>query len=190
MEDSFLWYPRFEKMICSSLGSKESKSKILENMMNIYVKNVTNEAEFCYLNQNKALNLASQVSQVMTFFYFYWLDTKYEMEDFNFYYNKMSQLLTINLDMELIASSHKLQNIKNTNNENYSLILISKFINAFNIYLDNSTEHIITALLRSKFINKKYNNIFSSILEKIFTLKVNKLGLLSTISMTSDASYA
>lgn len=185
--NAFLWYPRFEKLICSSVGSKSYKN--LENMMDIYIKSVSNEIGQCYENPDDAEALKNQVNQVMTFFYFYWLNNKYEIDDYTLYYEKMSKLMTINIDMELITLYK--QNINENDLTNESVLLISKFINAFNIYLDNSIDHIITSLLRSKFIDNKYSNIFENIIEVLYSFKNNNTDDLSSkLTIISDETYA
>lgn len=153
MEESFSWSASFSKDLCQSISSQNHT--VLLNLLRKYIKNVSSEAVDCSREPELAAELSNHINRTLTFFYFYWLDIKEQCDDqvTNLYLNKISDLLSIYLEIKLPGT-----NLFNT-----------IFIN-----LENSTEHVLRVLL-----NAKLSKLDQAVYEPIFSKCFSKSGCLT-----------
>ncbi|KAH0535647.1 hypothetical protein KQX54_017922 [Cotesia glomerata] len=146
-EETFSWSLEFSKDLCQSISNQNHT--ILLNLLRKYIKNVSEEAVECNQKPKLAAELSNHINRTLTFFYFYWLDIKEQCDDqvTNLYLNKISDLLSIYLEIKLPPT-----NLFNT-----------IFIN-----LENSTEHVLRVLLNAK-LSKLDHSIYEPIFSKCFS---------------------
>ncbi|XP_015598326.1 uncharacterized protein LOC107269228 isoform X2 [Cephus cinctus] len=152
----FSWISEFKKMCRASLSQRSMAS--LVQLMNYYTRNVCQNVNECYTKPFRAAKLKESISEALLFFLYYCRELS-EVQDRTVYLVKMSDLLSMYMDMELKASK--------TGKEHRSKIT-ARLTSCLYVYLENSTEHLLNTLIKVRFMSRNYQDILDPIITKIF----------------------
>ncbi|XP_069697034.1 uncharacterized protein [Periplaneta americana] len=155
MESVFPWLKNFGNLCRSSLSSKNVK--LLENLMTVYLQHVSIDVKNCYMKPNRAAKLKKCMNEALLFFHMFYQDVREPMEQ-SFYLNKMTDLLSMYIDMEIKASRRRKETTKK---------IVSRLTSALFIFLDHSQLHMLDSILKAKLITKANKEICIPILRKL-----------------------
>lgn len=154
-KQQFPWMTRFSHLCREAVGSQSIKT--LENLISVYIRNVTEDVKQCYKKPKRAGKLKCKMNDALKLFHMLYSGIKKPLEH-TFYLDKMSDLMAMYIDMELKASRRGRENLKK---------ISRRLTSSLFIFLDNSTDHILDAILRSKFFTKTYSEICIPVLIRI-----------------------
>lgn len=154
-KQQFPWMTRFSQLCREAVGSQSIKT--LENLISVYIRNVTEDVKQCYKKPKRAGKLKTKMNDALKLFHMLYSGIKKPLEH-TFYLDKMSDLMAMYLDMELKASRRGRENLKK---------ISRRLTSSLFIFLDNSSDHILDAILRSKFFTKSYSEICIPVLIRI-----------------------
>ncbi|XP_014487013.1 PREDICTED: uncharacterized protein LOC106750903 isoform X2 [Dinoponera quadriceps] len=169
IEEGFSWLPKFSKVMCSSIGSRNYRH--LQQLLLLYTQNITSSMAVSNVKSSDVINVKNHINNMLIFFHLYWLDIKQDITDHNSYLNRMSALLNVYIDIELKTSTDKRCSsyIKDSSK------IAAKILAALYIYLNNSEEHIFRVLLRIKHATERYAKICDHLFMKSFTNLTTKM---------------
>ncbi|XP_034232086.1 uncharacterized protein LOC117640017 isoform X3 [Thrips palmi] len=156
-EKNFPWLTAFSKHCRSAIGSKSMKQ--LDDLLAIYLEHVTAHYLDCHKLPNKAAKLKRNINDTMIFFHMLYMDIREPLEN-AFYYDKMTELVAMYLDLEITASRRGKDTEKTVTN---------KLSTSLYTFLDHSEDHILDALLKTKLINKHSKKVCVPLLRKILS---------------------
>ncbi|XP_034232085.1 uncharacterized protein LOC117640017 isoform X2 [Thrips palmi] len=133
--------------------------KQLDDLLAIYLEHVTAHYLDCHKLPNKAAKLKRNINDTMIFFHMLYMDIREPLEN-AFYYDKMTELVAMYLDLEITASRRGKDTEKTVTN---------KLSTSLYTFLDHSEDHILDALLKTKLINKHSKKVCVPLLRKILS---------------------
>ncbi|XP_052128919.1 uncharacterized protein LOC113209675 isoform X2 [Frankliniella occidentalis] len=156
-EKNFPWLNTFSKQCRSAVGSKSMKQ--LDDLLTVYIEHVTPHYRDCHKLPNKAAKLKRNINDTMIFFHMLYMDIREPLEN-AFYYDKMTELMAMYLDLEITAARRGKDTEKTVTN---------KLSTSLYTFLDHSEDHILDALLKTKLINKHSKKVCVPLLRKILS---------------------
>ncbi|XP_049784312.1 uncharacterized protein LOC126187333 [Schistocerca cancellata] len=154
-QETFPWLSDFWETCRSSVGTKNVK--VLENLILEYLAKVSGSVKDCYMKPNRAAKLKKSMNDVLVFFHLCYHDMQESMEH-STYLDRMTELVSMYLDMEIKASRRRKESVKK---------IAWRLSSSLNVLLDNSEEHMLDAILKAKFINKHHRELCAPLLGKI-----------------------
>ncbi|XP_033223611.1 uncharacterized protein LOC117177191 [Belonocnema kinseyi] len=163
-DEIFHWLDEFSSVMCSVAGN--TNYELLEYLLTSYQKNISRVFySCCFLKPFRFVKLKNHIKNTLIFFYFCWRNVKERISDDYTYLDKMTEIVRMYLDLEVLSSSKDNDSFDN---------LSANILHAIHIYLDNSEEHVFKVLLKSKCVTKTFSRIYSPIFQKYFSnLKSN-----------------
>ncbi|KAK3929079.1 Titin-like protein [Frankliniella fusca] len=156
-EKNFPWLNSFSKQCRAAIGSKSMKQ--LDDLLSAYIEHVTPHYRDCHKLPNKAAKLKRNINDTMIFFHMLYMDIREPIEN-SFYYDKMTELMAMYLDLEITAARRGKDTEKTVTN---------KLSTSLYTFLDYSEDHILDALLKTKLINKHSKKVCVPLLRKILS---------------------
>ncbi|XP_071444706.1 uncharacterized protein [Hetaerina americana] len=154
-QDPFPWMAGFCKLCQAAVGSRSVRH--LESLMKVYLENITPNVTDCYKKPNRAAKLKKSMNNILIFFHLFYQEIKETLEH-SFYLEKMTLLVSMFMDMEIKASLRGKESLKK---------VASRLTSSLYIFLDNSEEHMLDAILMTKFVHKNYRDIWHPLFEKL-----------------------
>lgn len=154
-QETFPWLSDFWESCRSSVGTKNIK--VLESLVLEYLGKVTGSVKDCYMKPNRAAKLKKSMNDVLVFFHLCYHDMQESMEH-STYLDRMTDLVSMYLDMEIKASRRRKESVKK---------IACRLSSCLYVLLDNSEEHMLDAILKAKFINKHHRELCVPLLGKI-----------------------
>ncbi|XP_046401468.1 uncharacterized protein LOC124167545 isoform X2 [Ischnura elegans] len=155
LQDPFPWMNGFCNLCQAAVGSRNIRH--LENLLNVYLENVTPNVKDCYTKPNRAAKLKKSMNDTLIFFHLFYQEIKETLEH-SFYLEKMTALVSMFMDMEIKASLRGKESHKK---------VASRLTSSLYIFLDNSEDHMLDAILMTKFITKNYREVCHPLLWKL-----------------------
>ncbi|XP_067002941.2 uncharacterized protein [Anabrus simplex] len=155
LEATFPWLATFWDLCQAALGSRSIKR--LENLLSFYLGNVTANVKDCYMKPNRAAKLRKCMNESLAYFHLFYQDIREPMEHSS-YLDKMTDLVSMYMDMEIKASRRRKESLKK---------IACRLSSSLYIFLDNSEDHILDAILKAKLVNKNYREVCIPLLGKI-----------------------
>ncbi|XP_054274129.1 uncharacterized protein LOC128993988 isoform X2 [Macrosteles quadrilineatus] len=151
----FPWLVKFNALCREAAGSRSYQR--LDDLMNIYVRNVAEDVKNCYKKPNRASKLKTRMNDYLKLFHMLYKEVRKPLE-FNHYLERMSDLLAMYLDMEIKASRRGKENPRT---------ISDRLMSALFILLDNSMNHILKAIIKAKFFIKMFHEICIPIIQRV-----------------------
>ncbi|XP_076646144.1 uncharacterized protein LOC143355306 isoform X2 [Halictus rubicundus] len=153
--DLFPWMLEFKRM-CRCINTEKSMASLTE-LMQFYARNVSISVNECYTRPLRAAKLKDSISETLLLFMYIYREIS---EDCNrsIYFNNMSDLLALYIDMELKAS-------KKSKEEHEKIS--ARLTSCLYVYLEHSTQHLLDTLLKIQFMCRNYHPILDPIIMKI-----------------------
>ncbi|XP_076289030.1 uncharacterized protein LOC143213247 [Lasioglossum baleicum] len=153
--DLFPWMLEFKRM-CRCINTEKSMASLTE-LMQFYARNVSISVNGCYTRPLRAAKLKDSISETLLLFMYIYREIS---EDCNrsIYFNNMSDLLALYIDMELKAS-------KKSKEEHEKIS--ARITSCLYVYLEHSTQHLLDTLLKIQFMCRNYHHILDPIIMKI-----------------------
>ncbi|KAJ1523755.1 hypothetical protein ONE63_001588 [Megalurothrips usitatus] len=156
-EKNFPWLNSFSKQCRAAIGSRSMKQ--LDDLLSVYLEHVTPHYLDCHKLPNKAAKLKRNINDTMIFFHMLYMDIREPLEN-AFYYDKMTELMAMYLDLEITASRRGKDTEKTVTN---------KLSTSLYTFLDHSEDHILDALLKTRLINKHSKKVCVPLLRKVLS---------------------
>ena len=156
-DKNFPWLSSFSNQCRAAIGARSMKQ--LDDLLSIYIEHVTPHYRDCHKLPNKAAKLKRNINDTMIFFHMLYMDIREPLEN-AFYYDKMTELMAMYLDLEITASKRGKDTEKTVTN---------KLSTSLYTFLDYSEDHILDALLKTKLINKHSKKVCVPLLRKVLS---------------------
>ncbi|KAL7307267.1 hypothetical protein TKK_0000464 [Trichogramma kaykai] len=155
----FPWTKEFQGLCKSSLTPTRSTTLIM--LMTFLLSNARNGMELCYKKSLRAAKLKEIIKEALPFFTYLHRFENSEDKKQAQYFETMSDLLAIYVDLELISSKRDVQpQTESISNRISSYIILN---------LENLTEYMLETLMKVSLISESYNNILDPVFMRIFT---------------------
>jgi len=151
----FPWLCKFNALCREAAGSRSYQR--LDDLMNIYIRNVEKDVRNCYKKPNRASKLKTRMNDYLKFFHMLYKEIRKPLE-YNHYLDRMSDLLAMYIDMEIKASRRGKENPRT---------ISDRLMSALFILLDNSMHHILNAIIKTKFFVKMFHEICIPIIQRV-----------------------
>ncbi|PSN39406.1 hypothetical protein C0J52_16584 [Blattella germanica] len=157
IESTFPWLKNFNADCRKAVGCKSVK--LLENLLTVYLQHISVDVKNCYLKPNRGSKLRKCMLEALLFFHMYYQEVKEPMV-FQFYFMKMADLISMYLDMEIIAARRKKETTKK---------VVGRITSCLHVFLDKQISYMLDVVLKAKTATRANKELYTPVLGKLMT---------------------